>query len=109
LFSFEEVSYYFPQKTMWRSFISAMVAAVTLKYTNPYRTGKAVLFEVIYNKPWHYFELFYFALIGVLGVNIFYNYNEIIKSFNILIKMIYINLGFIWHTIYKNPFKMEKN
>jgi len=67
LFSFEEVSYYFPQKTMWRSFISAMVAAVTLKYTNPYRTGKAVLFEVIYNKPWHYFELFYFALIGVLG------------------------------------------
>jgi len=31
LFSFEEVSYYFPQKTMWRSFIAAMVAAVTLK------------------------------------------------------------------------------
>ncbi|OUM60253.1 hypothetical protein PIROE2DRAFT_46439, partial [Piromyces sp. E2] len=67
LFSFEEVSYYFPQKTMWRSFIAAMVAAVTLKYTNPYRTGKAVLFEVVYNKQWYYFELFYFAIIGILG------------------------------------------
>jgi len=67
LFSFEEVSYYFPQKTMWRSFIAAMVAAVTLKYTNPYQTGKTVLFEVVYNKQWHYFELFYFAIIGILG------------------------------------------
>jgi chloride channel 3/4/5 len=67
LFSFEEVSYYFPQKTMWRSFIAAMVAAVTLKYSNPYRTGKAVLFEVEYNKPWHYFELLFFVLIGILG------------------------------------------
>ncbi|ORX60163.1 hypothetical protein BCR36DRAFT_316643 [Piromyces finnis] len=67
LFSFEEVSYYFPQKTMWRSFIAAMVAAVTLKYTNPYRTGKAVLFEVVYNKQWHYFEIIYFVVIGIFG------------------------------------------
>ncbi|ORX73507.1 hypothetical protein BCR32DRAFT_237654 [Anaeromyces robustus] len=90
LFSFEEVSYYFPQKTMWRSFISAMVAAVTLKYTNPYRTGKAVLFEVEYNKSWHYFELFFFAIIGILGglfgalfIKINLRWRKIRKSLNI--------------------------
>jgi chloride channel 3/4/5 len=31
LFSLEEVSYYFPSKTMWRSFFCALAAAVTLK------------------------------------------------------------------------------
>ena len=31
LFSLEEVSYYFPSKTMWRSFFCALTAAMTLK------------------------------------------------------------------------------
>lgn len=31
LFSLEEVSYYFPSKTMWRSFFCALTAAFTLK------------------------------------------------------------------------------
>ncbi|KAF3221919.1 H(+)/Cl(-) exchange transporter 5 [Orbilia oligospora] len=31
LFSLEQVSYYFPDKTMWQSFVCAMVAAVTLQ------------------------------------------------------------------------------
>ncbi|KAJ3335267.1 hypothetical protein HDU91_002259, partial [Kappamyces sp. JEL0680] len=46
LFSLEEVSYYFPQKTMWKAFIMAMVAAVSLQVMNPFRTGKLVLFQV---------------------------------------------------------------
>jgi H+/Cl- antiporter ClcA len=33
LFSLEEVSYYFPLKTMWRSFFCAMTAAVTALLT----------------------------------------------------------------------------
>jgi len=36
LFSLEEVSYYFPLKTMWRSFFCAMTAALILKLVNPY-------------------------------------------------------------------------
>lgn len=36
LFSLEEVSYYFPPKVMWRSFFCAMIAAVTLKFLNPF-------------------------------------------------------------------------
>lgn len=31
LFSLEEASYYFPGKTMWRSFFCALTAAITLK------------------------------------------------------------------------------
>jgi len=35
---------------------------------NPFRTGKLVLFQVVYDREWHAFELFFFALLGVIGV-----------------------------------------
>eukprot|EP00842_Homolaphlyctis_polyrhiza_P005361 jgi/Hompol1/5826/HPOL_002376-RA len=72
LFSLEEVSYYFPYKTMWRSFLMAMMAAIALQLVNPYRTGKLVLFQVTYNRDWHGFELVFFVFLGVLG-NVYYN------------------------------------
>ena len=67
LFSLEEVSYYFPHKTMWRTFFCALTAAGTLQYLNPFRTGRLVMFYVTYNHPWHVFELIPFILVGVLG------------------------------------------
>ncbi|KAJ8591190.1 hypothetical protein M405DRAFT_735538 [Rhizopogon salebrosus TDB-379] len=67
LFSLEEVSYFFPPKVMWRSFFCAMIAAVTLKFLNPFGTGKLVLFQVTYDKDWHAYELIFFLLLGVLG------------------------------------------
>ncbi|KAJ1504952.1 glycerol ethanol, ferric requiring protein, partial [Coelomomyces lativittatus] len=67
LFSLEEVSYYFPYKTMLRSFFSAMMAAVTIQVLNPFRSGKLVMFQVTYEKSWHAFELFFFVILGVLG------------------------------------------
>eukprot|EP01064_Diplonema_japonicum_P032623 TRINITY_DN6176_c1_g1_i1.p1 TRINITY_DN6176_c1_g1~~TRINITY_DN6176_c1_g1_i1.p1 ORF type:complete len:793 (+),score=126.29 TRINITY_DN6176_c1_g1_i1:74-2380(+) len=67
LFSLEEASYYFPHKTMWRSFFCAVVAALVLKRVDPSGTGRLVLFQVDYNHPWHWFELVPFAIIGVLG------------------------------------------
>eukprot|EP00050_Salpingoeca_kvevrii_P019513 m.86973 g.86973 ORF g.86973 m.86973 type:complete len:810 (-) comp8447_c0_seq3:105-2534(-) len=67
LFSLEEVSYFFPHKTMWRSFFAAMVAAATLGALNPFLTGKLVKFSIDYDHPWHWFELVPFALIGVFG------------------------------------------
>nr|KAJ3419505.1 hypothetical protein HK105_006864 [Polyrhizophydium stewartii] len=82
LFSLEEVSYYFPYKTMWRSFFMAMVAAISLQLVNPFRTGKLVLFQVTYNRDWHGFELPFFILLGILGglygtlfikLNVWYN------------------------------------
>ncbi|OAG04305.1 uncharacterized protein CC84DRAFT_1206025 [Paraphaeosphaeria sporulosa] len=67
LFSLEQLSYYFPDKTMWQSFVCAMVAAVTLQAFNPFRTGKLVLYQVTYHSGWHDFELVPFAFLGILG------------------------------------------
>ena len=67
LFSLEQLSYYFPDKTMWASFVCAMVAAVTLQAFDPFRTGKLVLYQVTYHSGWHAFELVPFVLIGVIG------------------------------------------
>ncbi|KIJ18677.1 hypothetical protein PAXINDRAFT_70564 [Paxillus involutus ATCC 200175] len=67
LFSLEEVSYYFPPKVMWKSFFCAMIAAITLKFLDPFGTGKLVLFQVTYDKDWHAYELILFVLLGALG------------------------------------------
>ena len=70
LFSLEEVSYYFPMKTLWRSFFCAMIAAFTLKYMNPFGTGRLVMFYVEYDNPWKLFELLPFIILGALGVSV---------------------------------------
>ena len=70
LFSLEEVSYYFPMKTLWRSFFCAMIAAFTLKYMNPFGTGRLVMFYVEYDNPWKLFELIPFIILGALGVSV---------------------------------------
>ncbi|KAF8134644.1 chloride channel [Boletus edulis] len=67
LFSLEEVSYYFPPKVMWRSFFCAMIAAITLRFLDPFGTGKLVLFQVTYDRDWHAYELVFFVLLGAIG------------------------------------------
>lgn len=71
LFALEEMTVNFPIKTMWRSFFCALVATVTLSAMNPFRTGKLVLFQVSYDRDWHFFEIGGFILIGVFGVGLF--------------------------------------
>ena len=68
LFSLEQVSYYFPDKVMWHSFVGAMIAAVSLQAMNPFSTGKLVLWQVTYDRNWHDFELWSFVVIGLMGV-----------------------------------------
>lgn len=67
LFSLEEVSYYFPPKTLFRTFFCCIAAALSLKFLNPYGTGKIVLFEVRYLSDWQIFEMALFILLGILG------------------------------------------
>ncbi|EER25457.1 Voltage gated chloride channel family protein [Coccidioides posadasii C735 delta SOWgp] len=67
LFSLEQLSYYFPDKTMWQSFVCAMVAAVTLHAFDPFRTGKIVLYQVEHSQGFHRFEIFPFIFLGILG------------------------------------------
>ncbi|KAJ1984160.1 hypothetical protein H4R34_000814 [Dimargaris verticillata] len=67
LFSLEQVSYYFPHKTMFRSYLCALVAAMTLKFINPFENGKIVMFQVTYDREWHWFDMGFFLLLGVFG------------------------------------------
>lgn len=53
---------------MWQSFVCAMTAAVTLQALDPFRTGKLVLYQVVYTTGWHDFELIPFAILGIFGV-----------------------------------------
>ncbi|KAG0663749.1 glycerol ethanol, ferric requiring protein [Rhodotorula mucilaginosa] len=64
LFSLEEMTINWPIKTMWRSFFCALIANVAM---NPFRTGKIVLFQVRFDRDWHFFELGFFVLIGIFG------------------------------------------
>lgn len=66
------------------SFFCAMVAAMTLKFLDPFGSGKLVLFQVTYDRvcfhlgyldptdsltqDWHAYELVPFLFLGVIGV-----------------------------------------
>ncbi|KAF2732117.1 chloride channel protein 3 [Polyplosphaeria fusca] len=67
LFGLEEVSYYFPPKTLFRTFFCCIAAALSLKFLNPYGTNKIVLFEVRYLTDWKSFEMIAFIFTGALG------------------------------------------
>jgi chloride channel 3/4/5 len=67
LFSLEEVSYYFPSKTLFRTFFCCITAALSLKFLNPYGTNKIVLFEVRYITDWYSFEMIVFVFLGIMG------------------------------------------
>ncbi|KZF19378.1 voltage gated chloride channel [Xylona heveae TC161] len=67
LFSLEEMSSYFPLKTIWRSYFCALVATVVLAAMNPFRTGQLVMFQVKYDRSWHFFEIIFYIVIGAFG------------------------------------------
>lgn len=66
----KQVSYYFPLKTLWRSFFCALVAASILRWINPFGTDHLVMFYVEYDTPWSFYELVPFGVLGILGVSI---------------------------------------
>ncbi|CZS93384.1 probable chloride channel protein 3 [Rhynchosporium agropyri] len=67
LFCLEEVAYFFPAKTLFRTFFCCITAALTLKFLNPYGTSKVVMFEVRYLTDWEFFEIAAFITVGSLG------------------------------------------
>ncbi len=67
MFSFEEVSTFFPSRTCSRAFFAAVMAALSLQWFDPTGTGKLTLFQVTDAGKLNYFEYFPFALLGVLG------------------------------------------
>jgi chloride channel 3/4/5 len=67
LFSLEEISSHFPLKTMWRSYFCALVGTAVLAAMNPFRTGQLVMFQVRYDRDWHFFEVVFYIVIGIFG------------------------------------------
>ncbi|KAK1521992.1 voltage gated chloride channel [Colletotrichum costaricense] len=67
LFSLEEMSNYFPLKTLWRSYFCALVATAVLAAMNPFRTGQLVMFQVHYDRSWHFFEIVFYIILGIFG------------------------------------------
>ncbi|GKT47286.1 putative choline-phosphate cytidylyltransferase [Colletotrichum spaethianum] len=67
LFSLEEMSNYFPLKTLWRSYFCALVATAVLAAMNPFRTGQLVMFQVRYDRSWHFFEVVFYIILGIFG------------------------------------------
>ena len=55
-------------KTLWRSFFCALIAAFVVRSIDPYGNEHSVLFYVEYSKPWIFFELIPFILLGAIGV-----------------------------------------
>ncbi|KAH7388778.1 chloride channel-like protein 3 [Pyrenochaeta sp. MPI-SDFR-AT-0127] len=67
LFSYEEISTYFPRKVLWRAFLCSLVAAMVLKELNPTGTGKLVLFETNYGTDYQPVHYLVFVLLGIAG------------------------------------------
>ncbi|KAK7203145.1 chloride channel [Myxozyma melibiosi] len=67
LFSLEEISSKYTLRTMWKSYYCAMVGIATLAAWNPFRTGQLVMFQVHYDRDWHFFEIVFYLVIGIFG------------------------------------------
>lgn len=63
----KEMSTYFPLKTLWRSYFCCLVATAVLAAMNPFRTGQLVMFQVHYDRSWHFFEVPFFIILGIFG------------------------------------------
>lgn len=67
LFSYEEISTYFPRRVLWRAFFCSLTAAATLRMLNPTGTGKLVLFETDYGTSYSAIHYLVFIFLGVAG------------------------------------------
>ncbi|KAF4994817.1 hypothetical protein FGRMN_5551 [Fusarium graminum] len=67
LFSYEDISTYFPRRVLWRSCLCSVVAAAVLKQLNPTGTGKLVLFETNYGVNYDALHYLVFIVLGVCG------------------------------------------
>jgi chloride channel 3/4/5 len=52
---------------MWRSYFCALVATSVLAAMNPFRTGQLVMFQVSYDRSWHFFEIIFYIILGIFG------------------------------------------
>lgn len=56
---------------------------------NPFRTGKLVLFQVTYDRDWHFFEVIFFVILGIFGVSTPFQLRRLKISLNPFIQGLY--------------------
>lgn len=72
LFGLEAMCYYFPPKTVWRTFACSMFATfVYLQFKHWVDTNETML-EIQTSGMWHFEELVLFAFIGAIAVGLFF-------------------------------------
>jgi chloride channel 3/4/5 len=71
LFGLEELGRFADEAgTMWRAFVTSVLAAVALQYLDPFGTARLVLFQATAaSDAWRAFELVPWTLLGVIGVS----------------------------------------
>jgi chloride channel 3/4/5 len=67
LFSYEEISTFFPRGVMGMAFLCSLTAAAVLKVCNPSGTGKLVLFETNYSAGYGTADYLLFTFLGIVG------------------------------------------
>ncbi|KAL2051760.1 hypothetical protein ABVK25_007916 [Lepraria finkii] len=67
LFSYEEISTYFPRKVLWQAFFCSLWAAMILKALNPTGTGKLALYETNYGTSYSPVHYLVFIILGIAG------------------------------------------
>ncbi|KAG1413676.1 hypothetical protein G6F58_007349 [Rhizopus delemar] len=58
-----------------------MIATIVLQAMNPFRTGKLVMFQVSYDRDWHFFEYLFVIIIGLFGGL----YGTLVIKYNLLV------------------------
>lgn len=49
------------------SFLVLVSQAHMCQAMNPFRTGQLVMFTVSYDRQWHFFEIFFYIILGIFG------------------------------------------
>jgi chloride channel 3/4/5 len=69
LFSFEELSCYFPHRSLYRAFYCAMCGIIVISFLDPLQTKQIAWFQVdsSIHIHWGWYEVFPFAFLGICG------------------------------------------
>lgn len=59
---------------------------------NPFRTGKLVLFQVSYDRDWHYFEIPFYIILGVFGVSYQYDVMRPISNAEYPLRLVFLGI-----------------
>ncbi|KAL9656395.1 hypothetical protein ABK040_005161 [Willaertia magna] len=118
LFSLEEVSSYFPPRTLFRSFFASIIGVLVVQMIHPKLSGRIILWNVSSFGTWKWFEILPFVFLGIVGgilgalftkLNILYNSKirrRYFKNYPILETFIIVTITSLfcyWNEVTREP------